>query len=66
MQQKSQKKSKAIFWVLAVLAIVFLTLFSFSIGAGNIPYMILTLILFIATFGVGFSLKKKYRENDWF
>ena len=27
--------------------------------------MILTFILFIATFGAGFTLKKKYRENNW-
>ncbi len=60
-----QKKSKAIFWVLAVVAVVFLLLFSFSLAATNAPLMILTLILFIATFGYGFTLKKKYRENDW-
>ena len=60
-----QKKSKAIFWVLAVVAIIFLLLFSFSLAATNVPFMILTLILFIATFGVGFTLKKKYRENGW-
>ena len=39
--------------------------FSFSVGAGSIPMMILTFILFIATFGAGFTLKKKYRENNW-
>ena len=60
-----QKKSKSIFWVLAIIAILFLLLFSFSLGATNVPMMILTLILFIATFGVGFTLKKKYRENGW-
>ncbi|PTE91735.1 hypothetical protein BUY36_14760 [Staphylococcus cohnii] len=64
MQQK-QQKSKAIFWVLSVVAIVFLLLFSFSLAATDVPLMILTLILFIATFGVGFTLKKKYRENGW-
>lgn len=64
MQQK-QQKSKAIFWVLSVVAIVFLLFFSFSLAATNVPLMILTLILFIATFGVGFTLKKKYRENGW-
>ncbi|MDW4422931.1 DUF5325 family protein [Staphylococcus saprophyticus] len=53
------------FWVLAVVAIVFLLLFSFSLAATNVPFMILTFILFIATFGYGFTLKKKYRENDW-
>jgi len=35
------------------------------VGAGSIPMMILTFILFIATFGAGFTLKKKYRENNW-
>ena len=36
----------------------FLTLFSFALGAANVPMMILTFILLIATFGVGFSVKR--------
>ena len=36
-----------------------------ALGAANVPMMILTFILFIATFGVGFSVKKKYRKNNW-
>ena len=60
-----QKKSKGIFWIFSILAVIFLTLFSFALGATNVPMMILTFILFIATFGAGFTLKKKYRENDW-
>ena len=36
----------------------FLTLFSFALGAANVPMMILTFILLIATFGVGFSVKE--------
>ncbi|MDU1036914.1 MAG: hypothetical protein E7A30_12245 [Staphylococcus sp.] len=43
-----QKKSKGIFWIFSILAVVFLTF-----------------ILLIATFGVGFSVKKKYRKNNW-
>ncbi len=60
------KKSKAIFFILALVATIFLTLFSFAIAATNVPMMILTLILFIATFGAGFTLKKHYREKNWF
>ena len=60
-----QKKSKGIFWIFSILAVIFLTLFSFALGATNVPMMILTFILFIATFGCGFTLKKKYRENNW-
>ena len=60
-----QKKSKNIFWVFSILAVVFLVLFSFAVGASNVPMMILTFILLIATFGVGFTVKKKYRENNW-
>ena len=60
-----QKKSKGIFWIFSILAVVFLTLFSFALGAANVPMMILTFILLVATFGVGFTVKKKYRENDW-
>ncbi|AGZ26459.1 DUF5325 family protein [Staphylococcus warneri] len=60
-----QKKSKGIFWIFSILALIFLLLFSFSIGAANVPMMILTFILLVATFGVGFTVKKKYRENDW-
>ena len=58
-------KSKGIFWILSIVAVIFLVLFSFSVGAGSIPMMILTFILLIATFGVGFSVKKKYRKNNW-
>ena len=60
-----QKKSKGTFWIFSILALIFLLLFSFSIGAANVPMMILTFILLVATFGVGFTVKKKYRENDW-
>ncbi|HFE8704608.1 YlaF family protein [Staphylococcus aureus] len=60
-----QKKSKNIFWVFSILAVVFLVLFSFAVGASNVPMMILTFILLVATFGIGFTAKKKYRENDW-
>ncbi|EKU47711.1 YlaF family protein [Staphylococcus massiliensis] len=59
------KKSQTIFFILALIAVFFLVMFSFSLGASNIPMMILTFILMVATFGVGFTLKKKYRENDW-
>ena len=53
-----QQKSKGIFWVFSILAVVFLTLFSFAVGAANVPMMILTFILLIATFGVGFTVKR--------
>ena len=60
-----QKKSKGIFWIFSILAVIFLTLFSFALGATNVPMMILTFILLIATFGVGFSVKRKYSKNNW-
>lgn len=60
-----QKKSKNIFWVFSILVVIFLVLFSFAVGASNVPMMILTFILLVATFGIGFTTKKKYRENDW-
>ncbi|WP_240507206.1 DUF5325 family protein [Staphylococcus cornubiensis] len=59
------KKSQSIFLILAVIAVFFLTMFSFAIAATNIFWMIVTFILMVATFGIGFTLKKKYRENDW-
>ncbi|MCO4338077.1 YlaF family protein [Staphylococcus agnetis] len=60
------QKSKTIFFVLALLAVFFLTTFSFAIAATNMFWMLITFILLMATLGYGFSLKKKYRENDWF
>ncbi len=42
-----QKKSKNIFWVFSILAVVFLVLFSFAVGASNVPMMILTFILLV-------------------
>ncbi|HBU9601179.1 TPA: YlaF family protein [Staphylococcus pseudintermedius] len=59
------KKSQSIFLILAIIAVFFLTMFSFAVAATNIFWMIIMFILMVATFGVGFTLKKKYRENDW-
>ncbi|HCA7066670.1 Uncharacterised protein [Staphylococcus pseudintermedius] len=59
------KKSQSIFLTLAIIAVFFLTMFSFAVAATNIFWMIIMFILMVVTFGVGFTLKKKYRENDW-
>ncbi|EGQ1700356.1 hypothetical protein EF794_11935 [Staphylococcus pseudintermedius] len=59
------KKSQSIFFILAIIAVFFLTMFSFAVAATNIFWMIIMFILMVVTFGVGFTLKKKYRENDW-
>ncbi|ELJ9055005.1 YlaF family protein [Staphylococcus pseudintermedius] len=59
------KKSQSIFLILAIIAVFFLTMFSFAVAATNIFWMIILFILMVVTFGVGFTLKKKYRENDW-
>ncbi|ADV05344.1 YlaF family protein [Staphylococcus pseudintermedius] len=59
------KKSQSIFLILAIIAVFFLTMFSFAVAATNIFWMIIMFILMVVTFGVGFTLKKKYRENDW-
>ena len=60
-----QKKSKAIFFFLAVIAITLLVRISVSLAEEMWLFAITLTLLFFATFGVGFSLKKKYRENDW-
>lgn len=59
------KKSQSIFLILAIIAVFFLTMFSFAVAATNIFWIIIMFILMVVTFGVGFTLKKKYRENDW-
>lgn len=59
------KKSQSIFLILAIIAVFFLTMFSFAVAATNIFWMIIMFILMVVTFSVGFTLKKKYRENDW-
>ncbi|EPQ9591767.1 DUF5325 family protein [Staphylococcus pseudintermedius] len=59
------KKSQSIFLILAIIAVFFLTMFSFAVAATNIFWMIIMFILMVVTFGVGFTLKKKYCENDW-
>lgn len=61
----AQKKSKAIFGVLAVLAILMLIAFSVFVAEGMPLFAGLTVLIFIAIFGIGFTLKKKYRENGW-
>lgn len=59
------KKSKSIFLLLAVLAVVMLIVISAGIAEGSFLTILLGIIIFIAIFGVGFTLKKKYRENGW-
>jgi polyferredoxin len=58
-------KSKAIFFILAVLAVAMMVLFSVFIAEGMALMSILTVVVFVGIFGVGFTLKKKYRENGW-
>lgn len=59
------KKSKAIFVLLALIVTFFLLAFSFALAEGSILFMLLAVLLIIATMGYGFTLKKKYRENGW-
>lgn len=59
------KKSKLIFVILATLAIVLLVVFSAAIAYGQTWIAILSIVGFVAIFGFGFSLKAKYRKNDW-
>ncbi|RXK18860.1 DUF5325 family protein [Macrococcus sp. DPC7161] len=59
------KKNKSIFFILAVFAVCMLILFSIGLAEVNYLLMVVSILLFIATFGIGFTLKKKYRENGW-
>lgn len=58
-------KSKAIFFILAMLAVAMMVLFSVFIAEGMALMSILSVVIFVAIFGVGFTLKKRYRENGW-
>ncbi|MEB7779175.1 YlaF family protein [Mammaliicoccus fleurettii] len=59
------KKSKAIFVLLALIVTFFLLVFSFALAECSILFMLLAVLLIVATMGFGFTLKKKYRENGW-
>ncbi|TDM03903.1 DUF5325 family protein [Macrococcus carouselicus] len=59
------KKSKSIFLLLAVLAVLCMVGFSAGIAENSLLIMLISFILFIAVFGAGFTLKRKYRENNW-
>lgn len=61
-----KKKSKAIFFILACLAVLVMVAFSVFIAEEMVIMAILSVLVFIGIFGVGFTLKKKYRENGWF
>lgn len=58
-------KSKLIFLVLAVLAVSMMVAFSVFAAEAMWILAFLTVLIFIGIFGVGFTLKKKYRENGW-
>ena len=60
-----KKKSKAIFLLLAFLAVAIMVAFSVFIADEMILMALLSVIIFIGIFGLGFTLKKKYRENGW-
>lgn len=59
------KRSKAIFGVLAVLAVMMMIAFSVFIAEAMPLMAVVSVLIFIAIFGTGFTLKKKYRENGW-
>lgn len=58
-------KSKSIFLLLAFLAVLMMV--AFSVFAAEAMWILaaLTVVVFIGIFGIGFTLKKKYRENGW-
>lgn len=58
-------KSKVIFLILAVLAVSMLVAFSVFAAEAMWILAFITVLIFIGIFGVGFTLKKKYRENGW-
>lgn len=58
-------KSKLIFLVLAVLAVSMMVAFSVFAAEAMWIFASITVLIFIGIFGVGFTLKKKYRENGW-
>ncbi|UBH13924.1 DUF5325 family protein [Macrococcus armenti] len=57
------KKSTITQFILACIAVLMLILFSIGLAEGNFIIMGIAILLFIATFGVGFTFKKKFREN---
>ncbi|MDJ1155618.1 DUF5325 family protein [Macrococcus caseolyticus] len=57
------KKSTITQFALACFAVLMLILFSIGLAEGSLLLMAMAVILFIATFGVGFTFKKKFREN---
>ncbi|WP_031548377.1 DUF5325 family protein [Salinicoccus luteus] len=59
------KRSKAIFGVLAVLAVLMMIAFSVFIAEAMPLMAVVSVLVFIGIFGTGFTLKKKYRENGW-
>ena len=58
-------KSKLIFLLLAVLAVSMMVAFSVFAAESMWIFAAITVLIFIGIFGVGFTLKKKYRENGW-
>ncbi|TDL98811.1 hypothetical protein ERX27_01580 [Macrococcus brunensis] len=59
------KKSKAIFLLLAFLAVVCMIGISAGLAEGSVLTILISIILFVVILGYGFTLKKKYRENHW-
>ena len=51
------KKSKAIFVLLALIVTCLLLVFSFALAEGSMLFMLLAVLLIVATMGFGFTLK---------
>lgn len=52
------KKSKAIFVLLALIVTFLLLVFSFALAEGSMLFMLLAVLLIVATMGFGFTLKR--------
>lgn len=65
LRMMDKPKSKAVFLLLAFLAVLMMV--AFSVFAAEAMWLLaaLTVLIFIGIFGAGFTLKKKYRENGW-
>ncbi|MCE4956905.1 DUF5325 family protein [Macrococcoides caseolyticum] len=60
------KKSKFPFLLLAIFAVCMLIMFSVGLAELNYLLIVISIVLFIATFGYGFTLKSQYKKNNWF
>ncbi|WP_244093843.1 YlaF family protein [Jeotgalibacillus sp. R-1-5s-1] len=64
MRRMTMKNGNGIFLFLAILAVVAMSAIGIAVAERSVTGILISLVVFIAIFGLGFKTKKKMREQS--